>query len=214
MNLGFNTLLLQIFQKKKMKSNKTNFLLAVVLLTLAIAARIINHEMHIYNLAPVAALGLFCGAVMKDKRMAFLFTTLAQLVSDVYIELFTSWDGFYGVEQYFTYGGMMLVTLLGTTMKQPRALKVLGYSIAGSAIFFIVSNFGVWVAIEMGKDLYGYGHGLQGLGTTYQMALPFYTEIGTELFKNSFIGDLVGCAVLFGGYALLQNATSNKLAKA
>lgn len=193
-----------------MKRNYTNILLAVGLLILAIGARIVNHEMHIYNFAPVAALGLFCGAVMKDKRLAFMFTILAQLVSDVYIELFTAWDGFYGVEQYFTYGGMMLVTLLGTRMGKIKALKVLGYSIAGSAIFFIVSNFGVWISIQFGVDLYGYGKGLSGLATTYLMALPFYSKYGTELFFNTFIGDIVFSGLLFGAYVLLRNAIQAK----
>lgn len=193
-----------------MKRNYTNILLAAGLLILAIAARIINHEMHIYNFAPVAALGLFCGAVMKDKRLAFMFTILAQLVSDVYIELFTTWDGFYGIEQYFTYGGMMLVTLLGTRMGKIKALKVLGYSIAGSAIFFIVSNFGVWVSIQLGVDLYGYGKGLSGLATTYLMALPFYSKYGTELFFNTFIGDIIFSGALFGAYVVLQDALKSK----
>lgn len=193
-----------------MKRNYTNIFIAIGLLTLAIGARIVNHEMHIYNFAPVAALGLFCGAVMKDKRLAFMFTILAQLVSDVYIELFTAWDGFYGIEQYFTYGGMMLVTLLGTKMGKIKTLKVLGYSIAGSAIFFIVSNFGVWVSIQFGVDLYGYGKGLSGLATTYLMALPFYSKYGTELFFNTFIGDIVFSGLLFGAYVLLKDVLQRK----
>lgn len=197
-----------------MKRNQINIILAVGLLVLAITARIVNHEMHVYNFAPVAALGLFCGAVMKDKRLAFMFTILAQLVSDVYIELFTAWDGFYGIEQYFTYGGMVLVTLLGTRMGKIKALKVFGYSIAGSAIFFILSNFGVWMSIQLGVDLYGYGKGLSGLGTTYLMALPFYTKYGTELFFNTFVGDLVFSGVLFGAYAVLQQTFNSKVAKA
>lgn len=196
-----------------MKRN-TNILLAIALLILAITMRIVNHEMHVYNLAPVAALGLFCGAVMKDKRMAFLFTILAQLVSDVYIEMFTTWKGFYGIEQYFTYAGMVLVTFLGTKMGQPKPLKVAGYSLGGTALFWVVSNFGVWVAIQTGVDLYGYGSGLKGLATTYLMALPFYSKYGTTLFFNSFAGDLVFSFALFGLYAALKQALGRNVAGA
>lgn len=193
---------------------RTHIILAILLILLATALRIVNQEMHWYNLAPLASLGLFSGAIIKDKRIAFSITLIAQFISDIYIALFTQYQGFYGVDQFFVYGGMLLVTLLGTGMGQPKALKVLGYSIAGSAIFFLVSNFGVWVKIEATGDIFGYGTGLKGLGTTFLMALPFYSKMGTTLFFNSFIGDIVGCSVLFGAYALLKQPLSTKLQKA
>ncbi|OJW81301.1 MAG: hypothetical protein BGO69_04345 [Bacteroidetes bacterium 46-16] len=193
---------------------RTHIILAILLILLATALRIVNQEMHWYNLAPLASLGLFSGAIIKDKRIAFSITLIAQFISDIYIALFTQYQGFYGVDQFFVYGGMVMVTLLGTGMGQPKALKVLGYSIAGSAIFFLVSNFGVWVKIEATGDIFGYGTGLKGLGTTFLMALPFYSKMGTTLFFNSFIGDIVGCSVLFGAYALLKQPLSTRLQKA
>lgn len=189
-----------------MNRKYTNIAIAAGLILIAVAARIANTEAHIYNFAPVAALGLFSGAVVKDKRFAFLFTLIAQLISDLYIQLFTGMDGFYGISQLFVYGGMMLVTLLGTKMGQPKALKIFGYSIAGSAIFFIVSNLGVW--------LQGwYGVTFSGLVVTFTNALPFYTEMGTRLFANSFVGDLIFSGVLFGAYTVLQQAMSKRLVK-
>jgi hypothetical protein len=190
-----------------MKRSQANILSAAVLILIAATARIVNQEMHIYNLAPVAALGLFSGAVIKDKKYAFLFTLLAQLISDLYIQFFTNMDGFYGISQVFTYGAMMLVTLLGTKMGQPKAMKVAGFSLAGSAIFFLVSNLGVWLGGY-------YGLNLTGLATTYLMAIPFYSEMGTQFFLNTFIGDLVFSGALFGAYALLQGSTKAKLQKA
>lgn len=187
-----------------MNQKHTQILLAAGLILLAASARILNAEMHWYHLAPVASLGLFSGAVLKDKRYAFLFTLGAQLISDLYIQFFTQYPGFYGIEQLFVYGGMALVTLLGTRMGKPGTLKVAGYSIAGSLLFFLVSNFGVWVSIQMGVDLYGYGKGINGLITTYLMALPFYTHTGTTLFFNALIGDLLCSGALFGLYYLLQ----------
>ncbi len=189
-----------------MNRKYTNIAIAGGLILIAVAARIANTETHIYNFAPVAALGLFSGAIVKDKRFAFLFTLLAQLISDAYIQLFTEYSGFYGISQLFVYGGMMLVTLLGTKMGQPKALKIFGYSIAGSAIFFMVSNLGVW--------LQGwYGITFNGLVTTFTKALPFYTEMGTRLFVNSFVGDLIFSGLLFGAYFVLQQVLSKRLAK-
>ena len=193
---------------------RTNIILAVVLILAATLIRIFNQEMHWYNLAPLASLGLFSGAIIKDKRLAFSITLVAQFISDIYIGLFTQYQGFYGVDQFFVYGGMLLVTLLGTGMGQPKALKVFGYSILGTAIFFLVSNFGVWVKIEVTGDIFGYGTGLKGLGTTFLMALPFYSKMGTTLFFNSFLGDIVGSGVLFGAYALLRQPIASRLEKA
>ena len=194
---------------------RTNILLAVLLIAVAIVVRIVNLEMHWYNLAPLVAVGLFSGSVIKDKRIAFTVTLVAQFISDLYIALFTTTQGFYGIDQFFVYGGMLLVILLGTSMGQPKALKVLGYTIAGSAIFFLVSNFCVWLKIQtMHDDIFNYGKGLKGLGMTYLMALPFYTQVGTKLFFNSFLCDIIGSGVLFGAYALLKQPFATRLQKA
>ena len=186
----------------KMKQNKLNIILAIGLIVLAAGARILNQEMHLYNLAPVAAIGLFAGAILKDKRIAFMLPLLSLLISDIYIELFpinAQQRGFYGLEQFFVYGGMLLVTILGMTMKKVDAGRVLGYSLTGSVVFFIVSNFGAYVS-----GMYGFG--LESISTTYIMALPF--------FKNTLLGDLVGNTALFGGYFLLQQAFTSRLQKA
>ncbi|MEI8278875.1 MAG: DUF6580 family putative transport protein [Bacteroidota bacterium] len=181
-----------------MKNNRTNIIMAIGLIAVAAITRVICNEMHWYNFAPIAAIGLFSGAVIKEKRYAFLFAILGQLLADVYFQLFTSTPGFYDMSQLFVYGGLVLVTLLGAQMGQPRALKILGFSVAGSVVFFLLSNFGVWFSIEFGtKDLYGYGKGLQGLQTTFIMAIPF--------FKKSLMADVVGTGLLFGTYQLVQS---------
>lgn len=173
-------------------------IMAAGLILMAATARIVNHEIHFYNFAPVAAIGLFGGAVIRDRRIAFLMPLLALFMADIYIELFTTnplQRGFYGIEQVFVYAGMFMVTLLGLSMKKVNAARVLGMSLGGSVLFFVVSNFGAFVSGM-------YGHSLSGLATTYVMAIPF--------FKNSLLGDLMGSSVLFGSYYLLQQAVRNR----
>ena len=182
-----------------MKRNYTNILLASGLILMAAAARIINAEMHLYNLAPVAALGLFSGAIIKDKRFAYIMPLLAMFIADLYFTLFTNVNGFYGLEQVFVYGGMALVTLLGTKMKNTGATRVLGFSLAGSVVFFIVSNFGSYLS-----GMWGYG--FDGFIKTYVMAIPF--------FQNTLVGDLVGCTLLFGLYAMAQRSLAGRTQKA
>jgi len=171
------------------------FILCTFLVLAAVAARIINTETHWYSFAPVMAISLFSGAVLKQKTYAYLLPLAAYFLSDIYIQLFTPYSGFYGISQFFVYAGMVAVTLLGTRMGQPGALKVLGFSICGSLLFWIISNFGVFLG--------GYwGTGLAGLSKTYFMALPFYTHNGTTFFFNAFAGDLIFSSLLFGAYAL------------
>ncbi|RYZ50269.1 MAG: hypothetical protein EOP49_14370, partial [Sphingobacteriales bacterium] len=182
-----------------MTRNKINLFIAIGMILMAAASRILNHELGFYNLAPVAAIGLFGGAVLKDRRLAFLMPLLALFIADVYIELFPSnaqQRGFYGAEQAFVYGGMLMTTVLGLMMKQVSAKNVLGFSLAGSLVFFIISNLGAYTT-----GMYGFG--FSSLVTTYEMAIPF--------FRNSLLGDLIGNTALFGSFYLLQQTVASKM---
>jgi hypothetical protein len=186
-----------------MKRNYTNILIAGSLILIAALARIVNREIgDLHNLAPVAALGLFSGAIIKNKRIALLLPLTAMFLSDFYFQLFgtiqymvdgqmVTMKGFYGQEQIWVYGAMALVTVLGMFMGTVKTVKVLGFSLTSSVLFFLVSNFGIFLA--------GYwGTGIDGLTTTYTMALPF--------FRNTVVSDLLGNALLFGLYFSLQRA--------
>jgi hypothetical protein len=184
-----------------------NFLLAAGLVFIGAASRIVNLEMSLFNLAPVAAIALFSGAVIKDKRISLIVPLLSLLLADLYIEFFSPiMSGFYGIQQVFVFGAMAMIALLGTKMKnlensKPAAysLNVLGFSVMSSVLFFVVSNFGSF--------LYGmYGMDLNGLVTTYVMAIPFY--------KNSFASDMIGCGLFFGAYYLVQKAMAARAVKA
>jgi len=179
-----------------MNSKHTRIFIAAGLVLMAAAARVVNAEMHLYNFAPVAALGLFCGAVVKDKRYAFLFALLGQFLGDVYFALFTQTQGFYGVSQLFTYAALVAVTVLGIFMRNIKALNVLVYTLGGSLLFFLVSNFGHFM-----EGWNGYTSG--GLVKTYVDALPFY--------RNSIVGDLIGSTLLFGLYFLLQRGLAGRM---
>jgi len=182
-----------------MKHNYTNILLAAVLIFTAAASRVIFSEAHFYNFAPIGALGLFSGAVIKDKKYAFLMPLLAQFAADLYFQFFTSIDGFYDISQFFTYAGLAAATMLGFSMKQIKPVQLLGYTLGASSLFFLISNFGVFVQGW-------HGTGFSALVTTYTLAIPFY--------KNTLIGDLAGSALLFGTYQLIGTYSLRQTAKA
>lgn len=184
-----------------MKKIDAKFGAVVVMILLAAISRVIPHA---YNFTPMVAIALFGGAMLRKNWQAYLVPLAAYFISDVMISLFGG-NGFYGVTQLFVYGGMLLVAALGTTMGKPKALKILGYSLGGSAIFWIISNFGVWFAnyIAVGSPTHETG---LTLGMTYLRALPFYNVYSNELFFGAFAGDLFYSIILFGVYALAQKS--------
>lgn len=182
-----------------MKSNYTNILLAAMLILAAAVMRIITAEFHLPNITPIAAVGLFSGVVIKDKRYAYLLPLLSLFVADAYFQFFTTIKGFYGIEQILVYTAMALVTFLGSKMGNISTVKVIGYSLIGSLLFFVISNFGSFL-----KGWYGYD--FKGLVTTYTVAIPF--------FKNTVMSDLGGNIILFGAYFIMQKILTTKVQQA
>src|SRR5580693_7562338 len=60
-------------------------LLALALIVLAAVLRIAPHP---WNLTPIGAMALFSGAVLKDRRLAFLFPLLALFAGDIFVGLY------------------------------------------------------------------------------------------------------------------------------
>lgn len=176
-------------------------LVAVLIITTALL-RVVNAEMHFYNFVPVAALGLFSGSMLQHKRIAYLIPLSAMLLSDAGLALFTHTQGFYGISQIVNYLALALVTFLGTFLVKRNALQITGYSLTGSMIFFLLSNFGTFLSGY-------YGFSVNGLIECYTMAIPFYqNEMATTFFLNSFVGDLSFSFIAFGiSYLALNRLT-------
>jgi hypothetical protein len=172
-----------------MKPRTIVIILAIVLASLT---RITPHPP---NFSPLTAMALFGAATLADRRLALVLPLLALFVSDFCVgvmyklNVMHSW-GFHSgmVVIYLTF---LMVTLLGFLVRRHRTAPViLGTTLAGSVLFYLVTNFAVWVG--MGEALYP--HTLEGLLTCYEMAVPF--------FWNTLLGDVVYATGLFGGFAL------------
>ncbi len=149
----------------------------------AVLFRLIPHP---WNLTPLAAMFLFGGATFRSKSKSLLVPLAALLVSDYAVDLLL-YHGTYHWFSPFTWGGFLLIGLLGWTLRgKAHWAKIGAASIAGSTIFFLVSNFGVWLGWTM------YPRSVAGLAACYSAAIPFY--------RNSLIGDLLFTAVMFGSY--------------
>lgn len=182
-----------------MKNTTSQILVIVALVLCAAILRVFNAEFHIYNLVPIAAIGLFSGSVLSNKKLAILIPLMSMLIADLGLELFTNVQGFYGISQLVNYFALAIVTLLGSTLIKRNAVKVGGYTIASTLIFFILSNFGTFLSGY-------YGFSFAGLTECYVMAIPFLkNEMATTFFVNSMVGDLLFSFLAFGLFALISN---------
>lgn len=188
-----------------MKLNKSTIWAFVILLVTASLYR--TWDGRPFGFAPQMAMALFGGAVIRDKRLAVLLPLLSLLISDALYEVLyanglSSIKGFYE-GQLLTYLLFIGITFFGMLMKKINFKNVLGFSISGSLIFFLVSNFGVWAA----------GAGLarpktfDGLLLCYGDALAFYRDYGliNGFYGNQLLGDLFFSGLLFGAYVLIRN---------
>lgn len=164
-------------------------LLAVLLVVLGIAMRVIPHAP---NFTPVAAIALFGGAYL-NKKHSFLMPLALMVVSDLLIGLHNT--------VAFTWAGFALITLCGFALSSKlSAGRIAGMSILSSVLFYLVSNFGVWV---MGW----YPMTASGLVQCYVMGLPF--------LRDFTVSTLVYSAAFFGAYELIsRKVAATKLAPA
>lgn len=180
-----------------MKSNRNTLILAIILVSVAALMRIVSTESAWYNFAPFVAISIFSGAIFKRSPLAFILPLTACLISDIYLQT-VHHNGFYGISQLFVYGAMAVIVLFGSFMKKRNALNVLGFSVGGTLLFWLISNFGVFVDGRL------WGTGMAGFTKTYLMAIPFYkNEFATNLFVNAMLGDIIYSGALFGIYGML-----------
>jgi hypothetical protein len=163
-------------------------MLAISLILVGILLRFMPHA---YNFTPVAAIALFSGVYLK-RKYAIIVPLVLMAVSDLFI-------GMHNVV-IFTWGSFILAALIGILIRKNKsAARILGGSLAASLVFFIVSNFGVWL---MGW----YPLNLKGLVDCYVMALPF--------LRDFTVSTLIYTVLFFSAYELTARLVKEtKLAK-
>lgn len=162
----------------------------------AVAMRFLPHA---WNFTPVIAMLLLAGCFMKAKQL--WIPIVALVVSDFALNVWV-YHVPGGGDQYFTWGAYLVVLALAIVALKGRVKipALIGTALASSTLFFLISNFGVWVAGEM------YPHTLSGLAACYLMGVPF--------FRNAAVGDLLYTGAFFGLYAVIaQQVEQRKLAR-
>jgi uncharacterized protein DUF6580 len=167
---------------KMEKSEKGAVMLRTVLIfAIIVLAAALRLGPHPWNFTPVGAVALFSGAMVRDRRLAFLFPMLVMLATDLLI-------GFNKLSP-LVYASFLLSVLIGRFLNQKRnLLRVGGATFLGALQFFLITNFGVWAFLN------SYPRTGAGLAACYLAGVPF--------FWNTLAGDAVYTTLLFGGFFL------------
>ncbi|HNV23294.1 MAG TPA: hypothetical protein PKH98_00220 [Candidatus Omnitrophota bacterium] len=158
-------------------------MLAIVLLVFGIFMRVV---VHTPNFTPVIAIALFSGVYLKKKH-ALILPVALMAITDLIL-------GAHRV-MLFTWGSVLLIAAIGLWLRQNKTTThTLTSSLASAFLFFIITNFGVWLAGY-------YPQTLEGLQSCYVMAIPF--------FRTMLVSTLVYTFVFFGAYELIARAVRN-----
>ncbi len=168
--------------------NNQNLIIATVLVIIAAFSRLI---IDIPNVSPIMALSLFAGAYFLNKKFAIVIPIAAMLLSDVFL-------GFHSMI-WAVYLSFVFAVLIGYLISRKVSfIKVFFSSLAGSIIFFIITNFAYWLMFN------DYTRDMSGLILCYEMAIPF--------FRNTLLSDMGFSLAIFGSYALAGKLVYSKKA--
>ena len=147
---------------------KVNLIIPMILFVLLVLSRMIT---EIPNFTATIALVMFTGYLIQNRFLSVLVILLSQVVSDLYLGIYSS--------MVFVYAAYISIALLSPIiMKKMNTKSVVLSSVISPSIFFIISNFGVWL---IGST---YTFNLSGLIACYVAGIPFFDEslISTVLF--------------------------------
>ena len=159
---------MKIFSK-----NLESYFLPIMLILILSFSRLIPHPP---NFTPIIAVAIISSYFFKNIYLSFATLLVSMLLADAFI-------GFYN-NMFFVYLSLLLIVFIFHRISEKMNFKnlfICGF--IGSLIFFIISNFGVWVLGSPGVLDLPYEKNLNGLVECYVLAIPF--------FGNTFLSTLI-----------------------
>ncbi|MBE37664.1 MAG: hypothetical protein CMP50_03300 [Flavobacteriales bacterium] len=159
--------------------NKYNLIITGFII-LGVLTRIIPHPP---NFTAVGAVALFGGAFFTSKKLSFLIPIAIMLISDLILG--------YSMN-LAVYISFMIMVCCGFLLKQNQnGFRIINITILGSLIFFIVTNFSVFLTSSL------YPKSIIGLIECYTLAIPF--------FLNTIIGNIIYSLIMFYGFNAIKS---------
>ncbi len=137
---------------------------SLCVLALLCASRFIPHPP---NFTSLIALSFYIPFLFGVKFIPIVVLSL--IFTDIFL-------GFHSTI-LFTWGSVIIIGLISKKFSKSSIIRLLGVT-SGATIFFVTSNFGVWLSGS-------YGYNINGLIECYIMAIPFFgnTLISTLIFS-------------------------------
>ncbi len=149
-----------------------NYLKGIIFLTtLLVLSRIIPHPP---NFTPILAGIIFLPFIKRDIKFSVFVPLGGMLISDLIIGMHSL--------MLWTYGPIIILSLLSYYFSIDKASRIASLAIASPAVFYLMSNFGVWINSSL------YTKDFSGLIQCYVNAIPFYANSATAciLFCSAF----------------------------
>jgi hypothetical protein len=166
----------------------------ILLVTLAVACRLLSPALHIWNFVPVGAVALYAGARLP-RRWAWTVPLVAMVLSDVILDYGRNRPVFEPT-RWTVYATLAATAWLGLIARSPRfqSWMLPGLSLLGSTLFFVTTNFATWAE---GQE---YPLTWAGLVVCYIKAIPFH--------RHTVLAELLGTCVLFGLGPVFERAAA------
>lgn len=172
-------------QRTMRNTNLQYFAYLFLIGVLAALTRVLPHPP---NFAPMTAVALFAGFAFRNIPVKLFYTIATMFFSDLLLEIFLGIGIHAGM--LYVYPTLILITFLGSILRKKfHFLTAAGMTFASSIVFFLLTNFFVWLTSGM------YPLTLDGLILCYTLALPF--------LHNAIAGDLIYATILFTSYFVL-----------
>ena len=156
---------------------------AYLLLVAAVLSRLVPHPDWL-NFTAVGGALLYFGARRSWREMVAPLAAL--MATDYVLTVFTYHYSFHWQAYLTTWAWYLAVMALGRVLLQSRTtvLRVAAGVILGPTLFFVVSNYAVWVGGDM------YPRTMGGLMACYAAAVPFY--------RNDVLSTAIVAGLAFG----------------
>ena len=138
-----------------------------IFLGIFVALAVSRFVPHPPNFTSLIALSFYVPALLGLRFLPAV--VLSFVLTDIFI-------GYHNM-LFFTWGSVIVIGFVSKYFVS-SFLKRLGGALSGACLFFLITNFGVWITGY-------YGYSFDGLITSYVLALPFfgYTLVSTLIFS-------------------------------
>ncbi|MBF25491.1 MAG: hypothetical protein CMP49_03110 [Flavobacteriales bacterium] len=160
-------------------------LLVIFLIIIGVLTRVIP---HLDNFTAVYAIAIFSGAYIDNKKIAFLLPLSIMFFSDYLLGFLPSIP---------TYISFIAIVWFGFSLKKNnKFLNILIGGTIASMIFFMITNFFVWLNSSPLDGIYYCSPTLNGLLKCYIQAIPF--------LWNTLFSTIIYTFILFYSYAFIN----------